>query len=874
MTRTAILLLGLLAPVLRAAELPVDFQLPEPPGAFVSAPPAETAFRQGQPLVATTYFYWYDNATNAHVVNHDGADALTDHPKTLDGFSYKSVDWHAGELADMIAAGIDAALPVYWGEPTQVAQWSNEGLPPLVAARERLLKQGKRPPAIGMFYDTSTLRHNARRVHIDLTTPQGQRWFYGTIRDFFSLLPPEHRATIDGRPLVFLYASAFAKAVDQRLFPAVRAMFRKEFGSDLFLVKMHGWPGEAESQYQWGAALKPQLLDTAGVGPGYDHSAVPGRAPLVRSRDEGRFYRFGWQKLLDRAPGERPWLVHVETWNELHEGTEICETKEYGRQYIDLTRRFADVFHARGRLDPADRIDQLDSVSASPEKSQGLRLHISPDGDGLAKVIDLAGEKCWQTQPNRHSESRYLYFDADCTFLDDGLQPVRVTVEYRDAGPDRFVLEYDSADPAAAGIAQRFRHAGVQKIGGKNNWQKATFDLPYARFAGRANGADFRLSCGGAELTIRRVTVERIGQAAAETIDEATARIAADIEQLASDAMQGRGIGTEGLDRAADFLAERFAKLGLRTDLAGGGPFQVFMSSAPVPKTRQGVDWKTIDQTTGGPAAKIAEKSPQSERRRPAEAQPGPARQPVEGKNVVAMLAGEGPRADEVIVVGAHYDHLGMRFKGEQPVVFNGANDNASGTAALLEVARILSQPEKRLPRSVLFIAFSAEERGLVGSFYYVKHPLLPLDKTVAMVNLDMVGCIEGNAVMAAGSATSKLLTKSVGRVADEHGLNLIELPGNIGGSDHIPFYTHEVPVVHWMTTGGRLHYHRPSDDLETLDCGGIARIAAMAADLVVELAETEERPEHRDSGWGGTIIRNVIRLLGSAASAMAEPPQ
>jgi Zn-dependent M28 family amino/carboxypeptidase len=159
-----------------------------------------------------------------------------------------------------------------------------------------------------------------------------------------------------------------------------------------------------------------------------------------------------------------------------------------------------------------------------------------------------------------------------------------------------------------------------------------------------------------------------------------------------------------------------------------------------------------------------------------------------------------------------------------------------------------------------------------VGSFYYVKHPLLPMDKTVAMVNLDMVGCIEGDAVMASGSATSKLLTKMIGRAAHEHGLNLIELPGNIGGSDHIPFYTHEVPVVHWMTTGGRLHYHRPSDDLETLDCGGIARIAAMAADLVVELAESQERPEYKDSGWGGTIIRNVIRLVGSAASAMAEP--
>ncbi len=102
------------------------------------------------------------------------------------------------------------------------------------------------------------------------------------------------------------------------------------------------------------------------------------------------------------------------------------------------------MFHARGKLDPADRIAQVDSVSASPEKVAGAPPHISPDGDGLAKVIDLAGEKCWRTQPNRHSDSRYLYFDADYTFLEDGLEPVRVTVEYLDAGPDRFALEYDS----------------------------------------------------------------------------------------------------------------------------------------------------------------------------------------------------------------------------------------------------------------------------------------------------------------------------------------------------------------------------------------------------------------------------------------------
>jgi hypothetical protein len=100
-----------------ARDLPTGFVLPPAPGAFRSGkePGAdEISFRSGVPLLVTSYFYWYDDETRGHLVNHDGSDALTDHPPTLKGFSYKSVDWHARQLADMIAAGIDVLLPVYW----------------------------------------------------------------------------------------------------------------------------------------------------------------------------------------------------------------------------------------------------------------------------------------------------------------------------------------------------------------------------------------------------------------------------------------------------------------------------------------------------------------------------------------------------------------------------------------------------------------------------------------------------------------------------------------------------------------------------------------------------------------------------------------
>ena len=368
------------------------------------------------------------------------------------------------------------------------------------------------------------------------------------------------------------------------------------------------------------------------------------------------------------------------------------------------------------------------------------------------------------------------------------------------------------------------------------------------------------------------------GPAWAEEPSPAATRIQADIEYLAGDAMDGRGIGTAGLDRAADFIAEQFAELGLKTDLIDGGPFQTFMSTTRVPKVARGMDWSAVDKAQRGQPEETTEPddaadATEDDAKDEVDEAPKPgSRRPVEVKNVLALLPGEGPRADEIIVVGAHYDHLGVRQKtGDGAVVFNGANDNASGTAALLEIARALAQREEKLPRSVLFIAFSAEERGLVGSFYYVKHPVLPLKKTVAMVNLDMVGCLQEDVLMAIGAGTSKLMTRLVGRLFKDHGLTMLELPSAIAGSDHVPFYSHEVPVVMLATTGGRQHYHRPSDDSDTLDFAGTAKVAALATDLVVALAESEKRPKFQDSGWGGVVFRNLFRFMGAAASAGAE---
>ena len=309
----------------------------KPPGEFFPLKAEEssamrTSFQRGQAIVGTTYFYWYDAASKAHIVNGDGSDALTTHPADMAGISFKSAAWHKAQLADMIDAGIDFLMPVFWGVPGKYDGWSFAGLPPLVEAHTAMEKEGLKPPAIGMFYDTSILQWNGSNAdgsnyHVDLTTDRGREWFYAAIRDFWVRIPPQKWARVDGRPIIFLYDAAFAKKQDpERQFRHVKARFKEDFGVEPFIVKSAGWQGEADATYSWGGAVNGPIIfrETVSLGPGYDHSAVPGRQPLIVERRDGRTYVDRWTKALQLDPKVRPWMVHVETWNEWHEGTDVC----------------------------------------------------------------------------------------------------------------------------------------------------------------------------------------------------------------------------------------------------------------------------------------------------------------------------------------------------------------------------------------------------------------------------------------------------------------------------------------------------------------------------------------------------------------------
>lgn len=219
-----------------------------------------------------------------------------------------------------------------------------------------------------------------------------------------------------------------------------------------------------------------------------------------------------------------------------------------------------------------------------------------------------------------------------------------------------------------------------------------------------------------------------------------------------------------------------------------------------------------------------------------------------EAANVLALLPGSDPaRADELVVVGAHFDHLGRGGEGsldpDSRDIHNGADDNASGTAAMLEVARRLAAGP-RPARSVLLIGFNGEERGLLGSAHYVAQPTRPLDGTVAMLNMDMVGRLRENTVTVYGLATAEEWDDVLDQANDDlsESLVLSKLPDGYGPSDHASFYGRGVPVLHFFTNTHE-DYHRPSDDWQQVNVAGVERVAELVANVVRRVAGAPGTP-------------------------------
>jgi hypothetical protein len=296
-------------------------------------------------------------------------------------------------------------------------------------------------------------------------------------------------------------------------------------------------------------------------------------------------------------------------------------------------------------------------------------------------------------------------------------------------------------------------------------------------------------------------TVMLAGRLGAQRIVEPP-RLLDDIKFLTDDRLQGRATGSPGADSAAAYLARRFSEVGLQP--AAGGWFQSFTVGRDAPAARQG--------RTGG----------------------------LVGKNVIGILPGRDPvLRNQTLVLGAHYDHLGLGgFGSLDPdstgLVHNGADDNASGVAGLIQVAaRLAASPPAR---TVVFIAFSGEELGLLGSAYYVKEPIYPLAGTLAMVNLDMVGRLRNGHLIVYGARSAKEFPALLDSLNWYAGFDLKAQGDGYGPSDQSSFYAAKRPVLHLFTD---LHedYHRTTDDWQKVNLDGLKRVADFTLGLVTALA-------------------------------------
>jgi hypothetical protein len=307
------------------------------------------------------------------------------------------------------------------------------------------------------------------------------------------------------------------------------------------------------------------------------------------------------------------------------------------------------------------------------------------------------------------------------------------------------------------------------------------------------------------------------------------AELCATIAVLAHDSLEGRRAGTDQADRAARWIASRFAATGLEP--LGDGGEHLLPFSFPASVLRD-------------PHADPHEASGASPHGAPdASADGSAATAMLASANVAGLVRGTDPSlADEAIVIGAHYDHLGWGGMGslapDERAIHNGADDNASGVAGVLELAEwFAAHPQ---PRTLVFAAFGAEELGNLGSSAWVTDPPWPLEATVAMINLDMVGRLREK-LDVQGTGTSAAWPALLDSLAADPGTpEIARVPDGFGPSDHASFYGRQIPVLA-LFTGAHEEYHRPADDLETIDAEGEVRVLALAARVIEAVADGRE---------------------------------
>lgn len=273
-----------------------------------------------------------------------------------------------------------------------------------------------------------------------------------------------------------------------------------------------------------------------------------------------------------------------------------------------------------------------------------------------------------------------------------------------------------------------------------------------------------------------------------------------DIAYLASNKLEGRTFGSKGETQAGNYIAKRMNMLGLKPMGDDGTWFQTFSVDKPNPHNVEFADNGTKNAKSG--------------------------------RNVIGYM---DHGAKYTIVLGAHYDHLGYGSFGSlyvgEPAIHNGADDNASGVAMILEMAQRL-QNDKRF--NYLFIGFTGEENGLWGSNYFCKNPTYDLSKVIAMINFDMVGRLRDQKIAVNGVGTSPAWPEIIEH-ANTFDFVITSEESGIGPSDYTSFYLVDIPAIHFFT-GAHSEYHKPSDDIELINAPGMTVIADMVANVISEI--------------------------------------
>ena len=304
-------------------------------------------------------------------------------------------------------------------------------------------------------------------------------------------------------------------------------------------------------------------------------------------------------------------------------------------------------------------------------------------------------------------------------------------------------------------------------------------------------------------------------------------QIKEDVAFLASDFLEGRQTGTRGEKEAAKYISNRFKELGL----VPKGTKKFLQPFTFKPKTNPHDEIK-FDVNGDGT---------------------------ITGNNVMGLIDN---KAENTIIIGAHYDHLGFGGEGSLyrdsiKAIHNGADDNASGVSILLNLAAKLKK--KNTKSNYLFIAFSGEEMGLLGSNYFVKNPTLDINKVSYMINMDMVGRLKQDSSLAVyGTGTSPIFKQILKSHNDN--FKLVQQESGVGPSDHTSFYLADIPVLHFFT-GQHEDYHKPGDDSDKLNYDGMNLISNYIFNIISDLDNNGKLPFRKTKNESESVPRFKVGL-------------